>query len=199
MLPSAPCGHPASGTSCRCAACLSSCPWPGRSHRTPHCSQQALHSALASAWAVLHSLFPSPGPPTLAQQTRHSRLDDLSQIISVSHLRWLVIVLLVAQSHTPKRHCRALSCRQDGVWFSCPTPHFSTQCRDCLWETPAWLRSSQRPSLHQEGLEGGQTGIPPLPFWPYFQPLSLAAHATAAPAYEKYIKLTYPRIILHYV
>lgn len=34
----------------------------------------------------------------------------------------------------------------------------------------------------QEGLEGGQTGIPPLPFWPYFQPLSLAAHATAAPA-----------------
>lgn len=36
-------------------------------------------------------------------------------------------------------------------------------------------------------------------FWPYFQPLSLAAHATAAPAYEKYIKLTYPRIILHYV
>lgn len=124
-----------------------SCPWPGRSHRTPHCSQQALHSALASAWAVICSPFSSPCPPTLAPKTQHSRLDDLSQIISVSHLRWLVIVLLVAQSHTPKRHCQALSCRQDGVWLSCTTSHFSPQHRDCLWETPIWLRPSQGQSI----------------------------------------------------
>lgn len=170
-----------------------SCPWPGRSHRTPHCSQQALHSALASAWAVLRSPFPSPCPPTLAQQTRHSRLDDLSQIISVSHLRWLVIVLLVTQSHTPKRHCRALSCGQDAVWFSCTTAHFSPQCKGCVWETPTCLRPSQRQSLHQEGLEGDQAQIQCLLFWLYLQPLSLAARTTTSPcAYEKYSKLTYP-------
>lgn len=47
-----------------------------------------------------------PEAPWGLEET-NSRFDDLAQVISVGHLGRLVIIFLVSQRHTAKRHRRA--------------------------------------------------------------------------------------------